>query len=142
MRPEPPAQLVDLLARLELATPEQLRRAAPRVHRLARDLPLFESVWIDALAQARVLTPFQAAELNAGRGDALRIGTLVYGASEPRTGAVESTVRAGELPGHNHRFTVVAGVLEPDCRELMQQFFKRKRERGASATGSDAPSLE
>src|SRR6266581_1585326 len=33
-----------------------------------------------------------------------RIGTLVYGAAEPRTGAVVSTVRGGELPGHNHRF--------------------------------------
>src|SRR5476649_24125 len=36
-----------------------------------------------------------------------RIGTLVFGAAEPRTGAVVSTVRGGELPGHNHRFDVV-----------------------------------
>src|SRR6059058_148634 len=36
-----------------------------------------------------------------------RIGALVYGTSEPRTGAVVSTVRGGELPGHNHRFEVV-----------------------------------
>src|ERR1700704_4257734 len=41
-----------------------------------------------------------------------RIGTLVYGAAEPRTGAVTSTVRGGELPGHNHRFEVVAGIRE------------------------------
>ena len=37
-----------------------------------------------------------------------RIATLVYGAAEPRSGAVVSTVRGGELPGHNHRFEVVA----------------------------------
>ena len=36
-----------------------------------------------------------------------RIGTLVYGAAEPRTGAVVSTVRGAELPGHNHRVAVV-----------------------------------
>src|SRR5436190_20030089 len=30
-----------------------------------------------------------------------RIGTVVYGAPEPRTGSLESTVRAGDLPGHN-----------------------------------------
>ena len=36
-----------------------------------------------------------------------RIGTLVFGAPEPRTGALVSTVRGGELPGHNHRFEVV-----------------------------------
>jgi tRNA(adenine34) deaminase len=56
-----------------------------------------------------------------------RIGTLVYGAAEPRTGAVASTVRGGELPGHNHRFVVAGGVLEERCRELMQGFFRDKR---------------
>jgi len=56
-----------------------------------------------------------------------RIGTLLFGAVEPRTGAVTSTVRAGELPGHNHRFEVVAGVLESDCRALMQDFFRARR---------------
>ena len=56
-----------------------------------------------------------------------RIGTLLFGAVEPRTGAVTSTVRGGELPGHNHRFEVVAGVLESDCRALMQDFFRARR---------------
>ncbi len=63
-----------------------------------------------------------------------RIGTVVYGAAEPRTGAVVSTVRAGELPGHNHRFEVVSGVREEECRELMQQFFRAKRVSKADAT--------
>jgi tRNA(adenine34) deaminase len=57
-----------------------------------------------------------------------RIGTLVFGAAEPRSGAVISTVRGGELPGHNHRFKVVAGVRETECRELMQEFFKTRRQ--------------
>jgi len=57
-----------------------------------------------------------------------RIATLVFGASEPRTGAVVSTVRGGELPGHNHRFDVVAGVREDDCRQLMQEFFRSRRD--------------
>jgi tRNA(adenine34) deaminase len=56
-----------------------------------------------------------------------RIGTLVFGAAEPKSGAVISTVRGGELPGHNHRFEVVAGVRETECRELMQEFFRQKR---------------
>ena len=56
-----------------------------------------------------------------------RIGTLVFGAAEPKSGAVVSTVRGGELPGHNHRFEVVAGVREAECRELMQEFFKVRR---------------
>src|SRR5262249_38260403 len=48
-----------------------------------------------------------------------RIATLVFGAAEPRTGAVTSTVRGGELPGHNHRFDVIQGVREEECRGLM-----------------------
>ena len=56
-----------------------------------------------------------------------RIATLVYGAAEPRTGAVISTVRGGELPGHNHRFEVVGGVREAECAALVQAFFKERR---------------
>ena len=56
-----------------------------------------------------------------------RLATLVYGAAEPRTGAIVSTVRGGELPGHNHRFESVSGVLEEECRALMQEFFRERR---------------
>jgi len=56
-----------------------------------------------------------------------RIGILVYGAAEPRSGAVVSTVRVAELPGLNHRFEVVGGVREAACRELMQRFFRERR---------------
>jgi len=56
-----------------------------------------------------------------------RIGTLVFGATEPRMGAVTSTVRGGDLPGHNHRFEIVSGILERECRALMQEFFKERR---------------
>ncbi len=56
-----------------------------------------------------------------------RITTLVYGAAEPRTGAVASTVRGGELPGHNHRFEIVSEVREAECRGLMQEFFRERR---------------
>jgi tRNA(adenine34) deaminase len=56
-----------------------------------------------------------------------RIATLVYGAAEPRTGAVVSTVRGGDLPGHNHRFEVVSGVCEEEARALMQEFFRGRR---------------
>jgi eukaryotic-like serine/threonine-protein kinase len=73
----PPQELVATLERLGLATAEQVLRMRRRVGRLAKDLPRFDSVWIDALAQARMLTPFQAAELNAGRGGTLRVGPFL-----------------------------------------------------------------
>ncbi len=56
-----------------------------------------------------------------------RIGTLVYGADEPRTGAVISTVRGFELPGHNHRVAVESGIRGEECRALVQSFFKARR---------------
>ena len=62
-----------------------------------------------------------------------RIATLVFGAAEPRTGAVVSTVRAAELPGHNHRVEVVGSILEDDCRELMQTFFRERRSAARSS---------
>ncbi len=56
-----------------------------------------------------------------------RVAHVVYGAPEPKTGALVSTVRALDVPGLNHRFDVFAGVLENECRELIQTFFRQKR---------------
>ena len=56
-----------------------------------------------------------------------RIGTLVYGATDLKSGAIASTVRGAELPGLNHRVEVVGGIREAACRELIQAFFKERR---------------
>ena len=56
-----------------------------------------------------------------------RVREVVYGAAEPKTGALVSAVRGLELPGLNHRFDVVGGVGEEECRALMQAFFKERR---------------
>ena len=56
-----------------------------------------------------------------------RIGTLVFGAPEPKSGAIESAVRAHESPGLNHAFDVVQGVLADECREIIQAFFRERR---------------
>ena len=56
-----------------------------------------------------------------------RIGRLVYGAPEPKTGAVRSAMQALDAPFLNHRVAVVGGVLEQECRELMRAFFAQRR---------------
>lgn len=68
-----------------------------------------------------------------------RIGTVVYGAAEPRTGSLASTVRGAELPGHNHRVEVVGGVCEEECRLLMQHFFKARRKPATLNADSEIP---
>ena len=56
-----------------------------------------------------------------------RVRTVVFGAPEPKSGALSSTTRAAELPGLNHRIAVEGGVLEPACAELMRRFFRERR---------------
>ena len=62
-----------------------------------------------------------------------RIATLVYGAPEPRSGAVQSVAQALDNPALNHRVSAVGGVFEAECRELMQAFFRRRRATEPSA---------
>lgn len=56
-----------------------------------------------------------------------RVRRLVYGATDERAGAVESRFRICDTDFLNHRIIVTAGVLEEDCRKLMQQFFRERR---------------
>lgn len=57
-----------------------------------------------------------------------RIARLVYGAPEPKAGAIESAMRAHEHPSLNHRMTAEGGVLADECRAVMQEFFKSRRD--------------
>lgn len=56
-----------------------------------------------------------------------RIGTVIFGALEPRAGALGSSIAAHETAGLNHRLTVVGGVLAEECRTVMQAFFRDRR---------------
>jgi tRNA(adenine34) deaminase len=58
-----------------------------------------------------------------------RVSTLVYGAAEPKAGAVKSVLDFESLR-LNHRFDVIAGVLEPECGKLLVDFFRFRREQG------------
>ncbi len=89
MRELPSKQLLELLARLGLLTPAQVRSVARRVRKLAGDLPRFDLVWVDALAQSRLLTAYQAREINAGRGGQLAVGPYVVRDRLPSIGYAE-----------------------------------------------------
>ena len=56
-----------------------------------------------------------------------RVATVVYGAAEPKAGAIISMTSAHELAGLNHRLQAIGGVREDECREVMQQFFRARR---------------
>lgn len=59
-----------------------------------------------------------------------RIARLVFGAREPRAGAVVSTTQALAAPGLNHRVDIVEGLLADEAQRLMQDFFKQRRGNG------------
>lgn len=59
-----------------------------------------------------------------------RIRRVIFGAREPRAGAVVSTARTLDLPGLNHRVEVAEGLLADDAQRLMQDFFRERRAAG------------
>ena len=132
MRDDPPPDLAELLARLHLATAEQVAAAGGYARRMAGDLPLFVSVWIDALLQSRLLTPYQAAEINAGRGQQLLVGPYVIRHALGNLGYAQSFT-AWEI---HHPET------EPTPKSRRKAQLVVKRCRSASAAEQAAAKLE
>ncbi|NOY62390.1 MAG: tRNA adenosine(34) deaminase TadA [Gammaproteobacteria bacterium] len=56
-----------------------------------------------------------------------RIGRLVYGAADAKTGAVASAYQLLDQGGHNHRIQVTAGILADECSQRLSDFFKMRR---------------
>jgi tRNA(adenine34) deaminase len=56
-----------------------------------------------------------------------RIERLVFGALDPKAGAVQSVMKVLEHPALNHRVQVTAGVLAEECSAILQDFFRQRR---------------
>jgi tRNA(adenine34) deaminase len=56
-----------------------------------------------------------------------RVRRLVYGADDPKAGAVGSVMQVVNHPQANHRMVVRTGVLAARCSELLQEFFRSRR---------------
>lgn len=63
-----------------------------------------------------------------------RIARLVYGASDPKAGAAGSALQVLNHPLLNHKLEVISGVLRNRCSEILQDFFRHKREPSAAPT--------
>jgi tRNA(adenine34) deaminase len=79
------------------------------------------------LTDATVYSTIEPCAMCAGALIQARVKRLVYGARDERAGAVESQFRICEASSLNHQITVTSGVLEPQCRTLMQHFFRARR---------------
>ncbi|MDH5433152.1 MAG: tRNA adenosine(34) deaminase TadA [Gammaproteobacteria bacterium] len=56
-----------------------------------------------------------------------RVKTLIYAASEPRTGADGSLYQLLQHQGHNHQIEVIFGIMQEESSELLKAFFKQRR---------------
>ena len=79
------------------------------------------------LAGAIVYSTVEPCAMCAGALIQARVKLLVYGTSDEAAGAVESHFQICDAPQLNHRVEVIKGILEAECRELMQEFFKARR---------------
>ncbi len=57
-----------------------------------------------------------------------RIGLLVYGADDPKTGTIRTVANLPDSACSNHRLEVIAGIMESACREVLQSWFANTRE--------------
>jgi tRNA(adenine34) deaminase len=81
------------------------------------------------LAETIVYSTIEPCAMCAGALIQARVKLLVYGATDERAGAVESHFQICAAPQLNHRIEVIKGILEAECRELMQGFFQVKRKK-------------
>jgi len=79
------------------------------------------------LANATVYSTIEPCAMCAGALIQARVSLLVYGATDEKAGAVESRFHICDSNQLNHRVEVVKGVLEAECREIMQEFFRARR---------------
>ena len=81
------------------------------------------------LNDAVVYSTIEPCAMCAGALIQARVRRLVYGATDERAGAVQSRFRICDTDFLNHRIEITTGVLETECRALMQEFFRARRER-------------
>ena len=56
-----------------------------------------------------------------------RVARVVFGAYDPKAGALGSAIDLSDSPAFNHRFEIQGGMLADECSELLRSFFERKR---------------
>ncbi|HEY6804545.1 MAG TPA: tRNA adenosine(34) deaminase TadA [Pyrinomonadaceae bacterium] len=79
------------------------------------------------LTNVAVYSTIEPCAMCAGALIQARVQRLIYGARDERAGAVESHFGICNTDFLNHRIEIVTGVLEDECRAMMQQFFKNRR---------------
>ena len=87
------------------------------------------------LTGAVVYSTIEPCAMCAGALVQARVARLVYGAADEKAGAVESVFRVCDSGSLNHRMELTSGVLGEECRALMRDFFRERRNGRMKAEG-------
>jgi tRNA(adenine34) deaminase len=79
------------------------------------------------LNQCTLYVTLEPCPMCAGALVLARLGLLVYGADDPKAGAVRSVINLPDSPCSNHRLSVIGGILEASCRQQLRSWFVEHR---------------
>ena len=79
------------------------------------------------LGQCELFVTIEPCAMCAGASVHARLKRLVYGAADPKAGAVRSVMGVINHPKLNHQMEVRGGVLAGRCQDLVQEFFRSRR---------------
>ena len=82
----------------------------------------------ERLNECDIYVTIEPCSMCVGASILARLRKIVYGASDPKTGACGSAIDLAKPGLFNHTLEVVGGVMEPECRTIIQEFFLNKRE--------------
>lgn len=79
------------------------------------------------LAGCRLVVTLEPCAMCAGAAINARVSEIIYGADDPKAGAIRSLYRIANDARLNHRATVISGVLTDECAALLREFFQSRR---------------
>ncbi len=83
------------------------------------------------LAGCRLVVTLEPCPMCAGAAVSARVAEVIYGAEDPKSGAVATLYRITSDPRLNHRAVIVPGVLADECSALLKKFFRGRRAGGS-----------
>ncbi len=81
------------------------------------------------LTQATMYVTLEPCPMCAGALVLSKVKRLVYGATDPKAGAVSSLYSITSDQRLNHRLEIIPGVMEEECSEILKSFFKKLRDK-------------
>lgn len=79
------------------------------------------------LNTCRLYVTLEPCPMCAGAIIQARVGTLIYGVDDPKTGAIRSVINLPDSAASFHRLQVIAGIGESACQDLLQAWFQQHR---------------